>query len=79
MTLTTHDLSLLREMKRAGLVYVSFAGEGPCKRCGFVEDLRMGSCFFCSQFICGKDHGDGFHELWDRQNPSNRWIVSVQP
>ncbi len=77
MTDSPHPLKLLREMQRAGVISIALACVAPCKRCGFREDLRMGACFRCADFIKGKDHGDGIHELWDRDNPSNRWIVSI--
>lgn len=59
-----------------GVLYVSGNRDGICHRCGFREDLRMGACFRCSDFVKGKDHGDGIHELWDRTNPTNRWVIS---
>ena len=70
---------LLQEMHKAGLITVSAAHLGACRRCGFREDLRFGVCFVCSSYIYGTRHGDNIHELWDRDNPSNRWIVSVTP
>ena len=57
-------------------LYVSGNGDGLCHRCGFREDLRMGTCFKCSDFVGGIDHGDGIHELFDRTNPTNRWVIS---
>lgn len=34
--------------------YVSFAQMGNCKVCGEHKDLRMGSCFTCSNFVDGE-------------------------
>ena len=70
-----NDLHKLESLRHMGLVCVFVARMGPCKRCGFREDLWFGSCFQCSQYVCGKNHGDGIHELWDRKNPTNRWLV----
>lgn len=49
---------------------------GTCKRCEAYQDLRMGSCFSCSDRVGGKPIPGG-HELWDMDNPSNRWTVKV--
>lgn len=58
--------------------YVSFAEIAPCRVCGQSKDLRMGSCFSCSDFVDGQPLLGGGHELWDRRNPSNHWIVRAQ-
>lgn len=68
--------ALLKLLKEEGIAYMARAHFGPCKRCGFREDLRFGACFCCaSGHVDGKGHGDGIHELWDRHNPANRWFV----
>ena len=72
-------LKLLSVMVEGGLVYTPLGGWGVCRRCGFAEDLRMGACFECSDFVKGKNHGDGIHELWDRNRPENRWYVTIAP
>lgn len=54
--------------------YVSFAQVGPCKRCGNTEDLRMGACFNCADHCDGRPIPGG-HEIWDKDNPLNRWTV----
>ena len=50
---------------------------GNCKVCGKKEDLRMGVCFDCSEFVDGRPIPGG-HELWDKRNPTNRWTARVQ-
>jgi len=70
---------LIRAFQQCGIVYVSGENVGPCQRCGFREDRRMGACFECSTYVDGQYCGDGIHKLWDRTNPSNIWIVSVTP
>jgi hypothetical protein len=67
-------LGVLHESRHARIV---LDGDGICRRCGFREDLRMGVCFRCSDFTAGQNLGDGFHELWDRDNPENRWLISL--
>ena len=56
--------------------YVAFAHVGACRRCGAREDLRMGACFACSEHCDGRPIPGG-HEIWDRDNPDNRWKVLV--
>lgn len=68
---------LLGVTVEAGVVYTPIGGMGLCKRCGFREDLRMGACFQCSDFVNGKNHGSGIHELWDRDRPTNRWFAML--
>lgn len=70
---------LIKAMQRCGVAYISGPNMGPCQRCGFLEDRRMGACFECSAFVDGEPLGDGVHKLWDRTNPSNTWIVWVRP
>lgn len=68
--------NLLRELERAGQVYISQDHLGICNRCGFREDLRMGACYDCaSGHVSGKPLGNNLHELWDATNPSNRWVA----
>ena len=57
--------------------YVSFAQVGTCRRCGREEDLRLGACFDCADH-CGGRPIPGGHEIWDKDNPSNRWKVQTQ-
>ena len=57
--------------------YVSMRGDGNCRVCGALKDLRMGCCFPCSEFVEGIEIPGG-HELWDIRNPSNRWKVLEQ-
>lgn len=54
--------------------YVSFAQWSNCKVCGQHEDLRMGVCFHCADFVDGRSIPSG-HELWDSRNPDNRRFV----
>ena len=68
-------LNVLKLLQEEGIAYISGNGDSICHRCGFREDLRMGACFECADFVNGKDHGDGIHELWDRDNPGNRWFI----
>lgn len=56
--------------------YVCMAQHGNCRRCGALEDLRMGSCFDCSEHVAGEAIPGG-HRLWDVDNPSNTWVVMV--
>ena len=69
--------SMVRSMQRAGVVYVSGPNLGPCRRCGFREDRRMGACFECSKFVAGKPLLDGCHLLWSKNDRTNQWIVWV--
>ena len=57
--------------------YVAFSQMGRCKRCGEYADLRCGACFHCSSRIDGRPLPGGGHELWDQDNPANRWTVEV--
>lgn len=57
--------------------YVSMAEMGNCRVCGEHDDLRMGACYTCADFVDGKEVPGG-HELWDKRNPENRWTVRVQ-
>jgi len=54
--------------------YVSLADFGYCKVCGNYRDLRYGSCLKCSPKVDGKRIPGGY-ELWETNNPENRWIV----
>lgn len=54
--------------------YVAMAQWGDCKVCGRHQDLRMGACFKCSDRVAGKPIPGGY-ELWDQDNPENRWKV----
>lgn len=71
--------ALLKLLREEGIAHVAQAQVAMCKRCGFREDLRMGACFQCSDYVGGKSHGDGIHELWDKNNSTNRWFVMVKP
>ena len=71
--------SLIRSMQQYGIVYVSGPNIGPCQRCGFVDDRRVGVCFECSGYVAGRLLGEGVHLLWDTTNPRNQWMVWVQP
>lgn len=72
-------LTHLQFAVESGLTYISTGnGVACCQRCGFREDLRMGACFRCADFVKGKNHGNGIHELWDRDRPDNRWIVTLK-
>ena len=51
-------------------VYVILCGEGPCRICGNVEDLRFGVCFDCADY-CKTDRS----MAWDVRNPRNYWPV----
>lgn len=57
--------------------YVSMAQIGLCRVCGKTEDLRMGACWDCCEFVAGRAMPGG-HELWDKRNPENRWVCRVQ-
>ncbi len=57
--------------------YVSITQVADCKVCKRREDLRCGTCFACSQFVTGKLIPGG-HELWEIDNPRNRWKVLTQ-
>lgn len=57
--------------------YVSMAEMGHCKICGAWKDLRMGACFGCSSKVTGRSI-DGGHELWEIENPLNKWRVVAQ-
>jgi hypothetical protein len=50
---------------------------GKCRRCGSIEDLRCGACYSCGPRIDGRKLEGGGHELWDVDNPTNRWQVEV--
>ena len=50
---------------------------GICKVCGAYQDLRLGSCFDCSDFVDGKPDGKGGHVLWDVRHPEKTWYVRV--
>lgn len=56
--------------------YIAMSCWGDCKRCGRHQDLRFGACFTCADRIAGKTI-EGGHELWDQDNPSNRWQVKA--
>lgn len=71
-------LWVLRKLDHLGIIHLLYASIGPCHRCGFRADLRMGACYECSSMVQGKNHEDGLHELWDRTNPTNRWLVSMK-
>ena len=73
--LTNEPEKILKHLQAEGLAYVSVAKWGDCKRCGVYQDLRCGACFKCADKIAGKNHGCGIHELWDKDSPSNRWLV----
>jgi hypothetical protein len=77
----THDKSraLIRALQQCGLVYVATANTGPCQRCGFVSDLRLGACLECCDRVAGEHLGDGIHKLWDKTHQANVWIVWMQP
>ena len=47
---------------------------GDCRLCGEYKDLRMGCCFYCADYVDGKETEEGYHLLWDKDNPSNKWI-----
>jgi hypothetical protein len=57
--------------------YVSIAMEGDCRLCGVRKDLRCGVCFSCCDRVSGRPIPGG-HELWDIDNPRNRWKVLAQ-
>jgi hypothetical protein len=57
-------------------IYVSIAQIGRCKVCSDEDDLRMGVCFDCCDFVDGERVSDTTHRLWDRRNPSNEWFAS---
>lgn len=57
--------------------YVSMAEIGHCKVCGAWKDLRMGACFTCCPKVTGQKI-DGGHELWEIENPTNKWQVLPQ-
>ncbi len=57
--------------------YVSMAQVGDCKVCMRRKDLRCGVCFSCSEHVTGKPI-EGGHELWEIDNPRNRWKVLIQ-
>jgi hypothetical protein len=57
-------------------VYVSMAQMGDCRVCGRHEDLRLGACFDCSDKVDGRELSPGTHELWEIDNPDNRWIAA---
>lgn len=59
-------------------VYVSMVQMGDCKVCGEYQDLRMGACFGCSEFVDGKKIDLITHELWDSRSPENKWKVRLQ-
>lgn len=71
------DANQLKALHDSGNVYVTMKKCGNCLRCGVYQDLRMGACFHCSSRVDGKPLGDGLHELWDMDNPSNWWIALV--
>ena len=62
-------------MKPRSRVYIAAVSRGSCMVCGNWKDLRMGSCFECSEFVSGVTLLAGVHKLWDRRNPSNVWYV----
>ncbi len=55
--------------------YVSRCQISTCNVCKQKKDLRMGACFECSDYIHGKDLGDGRYLLWDSRNHKIRWIA----
>jgi hypothetical protein len=57
--------------------YVAMARIGICKVCNREDDLRMGVCWDCCDFVDGEQLSPTTHRLWDRRNPSNTWIVST--
>ena len=72
MTDTELDLSSLPDG-----TYVSMAQMGDCKVCKQHKDLRCGTCFDCCKYVTGKPITGG-HELWEIDNPRNRWKVLIQ-
>ena len=57
--------------------YVSMLRIGKCKVCGEEEDLRMGCCFSCCDYVDGEQVSPTTHRLWDRRNPTNEWFASI--
>lgn len=57
--------------------YVSVAEFAHCRVCGKYQDLRSGACFDCADRVSGKKI-EGGHELWETDNPANRWTVIMQ-
>lgn len=56
--------------------YVSFAQVGQCQVCDRHRDLRMGSCWDCSDHVDGAEVSPGVHKLWSKTDPSRSWFVS---
>ena len=58
-------------------VYIARSGVANCRVCGNEDDLRMGACFDCSDFVDGEPvkGTTGGHKLWDRRDPSNVWYA----
>ena len=54
--------------------YVSMVEMGHCKVCGAWGDLRCGTCFGCCPKVSGRPI-EGGHELWETENPTNKWVV----
>lgn len=59
-------------------VYVAKEQIGICKVCGQEDDLRMGCCWDCADYVDGEQLSPTKHRLWDRRNPSNSWIVELE-
>lgn len=67
----------LWQMFKRGEVYIARSGIDHCRVCGEEDDLRMGACFACADFVDGErvKGTTGGHKLWDRRNPENYWYA----
>lgn len=54
--------------------YVSIEQLGNCKVCLLLADLRVGTCFQCSDKVSGVRVNDTTHRLWETENPRNEWF-----
>ena len=68
------DVDLTR-LPKGTYVITDFASWGNCRRCGKHDDLRMGSCFECSDHIDGETVPGQGYWLWDKDKTENRWFV----